>query len=73
MINNLYYLSDDEKISDLISNLKRKVKNIESVSGPSIRTMQLREEIARLESLQDYTDNTSPHFLSLVPHDEHHG
>jgi hypothetical protein len=46
----------EDEISDLISSLIHKVSNIESVTGRSFCTLQLRNEISRLEALMTYAD-----------------
>ncbi len=43
-------------VENSISSLRQKVNNIESVSGPSKRTLQLRDEISRLEALLEYSE-----------------
>ncbi len=47
--------SEDE-ITSLIASLVQKVSNIESVTGRSFCTLQLRNEISRLEALMAYAD-----------------
>jgi hypothetical protein len=42
-----------------ISQLSNQVDKIESVSGPSLRTIKLRNEIARLEDQLSYSKNQS--------------
>ncbi len=50
LIQNLNIHLDEDKISKSIDQLSGQVKQIESVSGPSIRTLKLRNEIKKLES-----------------------
>jgi len=47
--------SEDE-ITSLISSLMQKLSNIESLNGRSFCTLQLRNEISRLEALMAYAD-----------------
>ena len=63
---NLTYLVVEDPASNSISNLRKKVRNIESTSGPSKRTMQMRDEIMRLESLLEYREvRTNPSYKSF--------
>ena len=41
---------DEDQISKSIDQLSSQVKKIESVSGPSLRTLKLRSEIKKLEN-----------------------
>ena len=53
-------------IESSILDLKKRVNNIESVSGRSKRTLQLRDEIRRLEALLEYGKvRTNPSYRSL--------
>ena len=55
-------LSEDE-LTRSISSLKKKVGNIESVTGHSFCTVQMRNEISRLEALLVYADvRTNPKY-----------
>ncbi len=63
---NLNNLINEDPIISSISSLKNRVKNIESVSGRSKRTMQMRDEIRRLEGLREYSEvRTNPSYRSL--------
>ena len=63
---NLNNLINEDPIISSISSLKNRVKNIESVSGHSKRTMQMRDEIRRLEELLEYSEvRTNPSYRSL--------
>jgi len=46
----------EDEITSLISSLMHKLNNIESVTGRSFCTLQLRNEISRLEALMAYAD-----------------
>jgi hypothetical protein len=59
-------LINDDPINSSISGLRKKVQNIESVSGHSKRTMQLRDQIRRLEALLEYSEiRTNSSYRSL--------
>ncbi len=64
-------LSDPRReIADSISSLRRRVAGIEAVSGRSRRTIQLRDEIQRLESLSVYENvKTDPTYRDCFGHD----
>lgn len=64
-------LSDPRReIADSISSLRKRVANIEAVSGQSQRTIQLRDEIKRLESLSVYDNvRTDPTYRDYFGHD----
>jgi hypothetical protein len=47
------FASEDELVESL-HRLRQKVNNIESVSGRSLHTTRMRNEISRLEALQVY-------------------
>ena len=49
LLRNLNTCIDEDRLMHTISQLSSQVDKIESVSGPSRRTIKLRNEIARLE------------------------
>lgn len=55
LLDNLNYCIDEERVSGSVNRLRREVGKIESTSGPSKRTLQMRHEIERLESLLNYS------------------
>lgn len=59
-------MKPDNQETDSISGLRKKVKNIESSSGHSTQTLQLRDEIRRLEALLTYSNvRTNPTYANL--------
>lgn len=46
---------DEDQVSDAITRLNQQIGKIESTSGPSKRTLVMRQEVARLESLLAYS------------------
>ena len=54
LIQNLNTCLNEDQISNSISQLSGQVKQIESVSGPSLRTIKLRNEIEKLEDKLAY-------------------
>ena len=50
------YINEDQLMSS-ISQLRNEIFKIESVSGRSLRTIKLRNEIARLENQLSYSKN----------------
>lgn len=46
---------DEQQVSESIDRLNREIGKIESTSGPSKRTLQMRHEVERLESLLNYS------------------
>ncbi len=55
LLDNLNYCIDEERVSDSISRLNLEIGKIESTSGPSKRTLLMRHEVERLESLLNYS------------------
>lgn len=55
LLNKLDSRIDEQQVSDSISHLNREIGKIESTSGPSKRTLQMRHEVERLESLLSYS------------------
>ena len=49
LIRNLNTCINEDQISNSLNRLSSQVKQIESVSGPSLRTIKLRNEIEKLE------------------------
>lgn len=50
---------DEQRVFDSIDRLNREIGKIESTSGPSKRTLQMRHEVERLESLLNYSQQHS--------------
>lgn len=62
LLDNLNSCIDEQRVSESISKLTREIGKIESASGPSKRTLQMRHEVERLESLLDYSrQHTKPY------------
>jgi hypothetical protein len=59
LLRNLNTYIDEDRLMRSISQLSNQVDKIESVSGPSLRTIKLRNEIARLEDQLSYSKNQS--------------
>jgi hypothetical protein len=59
LLRNLNTYIDEDRLMRSISQLNNQVDKIESVSGPSLRTIKLRNEIARLEDQLSYSKNQS--------------
>jgi hypothetical protein len=59
LLRNLNTCIDEDRLMHSISQLSNQVDKIESVSGPSLRTIKLRNEIARLEDQLSYSKNQS--------------
>ena len=57
LLRNLNTCIDEDRLMHTISQLSSQVDKIESVSGPSRRTIKLRNEIARLEDQLSYSKN----------------
>ena len=55
LLRNLNTYIDEDRLMHSISQLSNEVDKIESVSGPSLRTIKLRNEIARLEDQLSYS------------------
>ena len=55
LLDKLNYCIDEQRVSDSISQLNREIGKIESTSGPSKRTLLMRHEVERLESLLNYS------------------
>jgi hypothetical protein len=59
LLRNLNTYIDEDRLMRSISQLSNQVDKIKSVSGPSLRTIKLRNEIARLEDQLSYSKNQS--------------
>ena len=59
LLKNLKTTVNETHISGTISQLRKEVFKIESVSGRSIRTIKLRNEIAKLEDQLSYSKDQS--------------
>ncbi len=59
LLKNLNTSVNEAHISSTISQLRKEVFKIESVSGRSVRTIKLRNEIAKLEDLLSYSKDQS--------------
>jgi hypothetical protein len=57
LLRNLNTYIDEDRLMRSISQLSNEVNKIESVSGRSLRTIKLRNEIARLEDQLSYSKN----------------
>jgi hypothetical protein len=57
LLKNLNTFINEDHIFSSISQLRNEVYKIESVSGRSLRTIKLRDEIARLEDQLSYSKN----------------
>lgn len=55
LLKNLNTSVDEDHIFSTISHLRKEVFKIESVSGRSLRTIKLRNEIAKLEDQISYS------------------
>ena len=59
-------MKPDNQETDSIPGLRKKVNNIESINGRSTQTLQLRDEIRRLEALLTYSNvRTNPTYATL--------
>lgn len=59
LLENLDTSVNEDEIFSSISQLRKQVYKIESVSGRSLRTIKLRNEIARLEDQLSYSKKQS--------------
>ena len=59
LLQNLNTSVNEDHIFSTISQLRKEVFKIESVSGRSLRTIKLRDEIAKLENQLSYSKNQS--------------
>jgi len=57
LLRNLNTYIDEDRLFRSISQLRNEVYKIESVSGRSLRTIKLRNEIVRLEDQLSYCKN----------------
>ena len=57
LLKNLNTFINEDHIFSSISQLRNEVYKIESVSGRSLRTIKLRDEITRLEDQLSYSKN----------------
>ncbi len=57
LLRNLNTYIDEDRLMRSISQLSNEVSQIESVSGRSLRTITLQNEIARLEDQLSYSKN----------------
>ena len=55
LVDSLNSQVDEVQVADAIDRLNQAIGKIESASGPSKRTLGMRQEVARLESLLDYS------------------
>ena len=59
LLRNLNTYIDEDRLMRSISQLNNEVDKIESVSGRSLRTNKMRNEIAKLEDQLSYSKNQS--------------
>jgi len=57
LLRNLNTYIDEDRLIRSISQLRKEVYKIESVSGRSLRTIKFRNEIAKLEDQLSYSKN----------------
>jgi hypothetical protein len=57
LLRNLNTYIDEDRLTRSISQLSNEVDKIESVSGRSLRTNKMRNEIAKLEDQLSYSKN----------------
>ena len=57
LLRNLNTYIDEDRLMRSISQLSNEIDNIESVSGRSLRTNEMRNEIAKLEDQLSYSKN----------------
>ncbi len=55
LLRNLNTYIDEDRLMRSISQLSNEIDKIQSVSGPSLRTMNMRSEIAKLEDQLSYS------------------
>jgi hypothetical protein len=69
---NFNILATEDEITSPISSPRKKVKNIVSLSGQSLRTNQMHDEFRRLEALSVYVEvRTNPLYKEFFRNDSH--